>query len=114
MNNLEKHKDRIEVLEAEVVGYRFILENIRMIARMGKPVAPGPLFNLCNKAMTEPDGLQIQNEFTFLRLLEANLRHEISLSTKRPSDAAATYAQELKLWTEAMTESPQITKGKTM
>ncbi len=100
MNNLEKHQDRIIELEAEVVEYRMILETIRTVARTApRDIPREALFNLCSKALTQPAGAALQAEFLTLRMLEAGMRQELVLATKRPKDDAG---DEFQLWANAI------------
>lgn len=102
MNNLEKYQQRVADLEGEVVGYRMVLEAIKLVAVPGKPMPPGPLYNLVCKTLQEKDGSELQAEFTFLRLLESGLRHENQLAAKRPD--ATQDPEGFRMWADSMQE----------
>ena len=64
------HAEHSKALQAEIVNYRLVLDSIRTLCRFGSPIQPGPLMNLCTKALDEPAGAVIAKEYSLLRLLE--------------------------------------------
>jgi hypothetical protein len=109
MNNLEKYQQKVTELEAEIVGYRLVLESIRMIARQAgathQEMPPGPLFQLVCKVLQEKDGSEIQTEFTLLRMLESGMRRENDLAKKRPDENSKEFSvQAMQIWNASMDE----------
>lgn len=79
------YKEHCKALEAEIAGYRVVLEAIRMSARQLNYIA---LLNLCDKTLKEPEGAFIATEFSFLRVLELLNRREEEIINKIVGDTS--------------------------
>lgn len=81
------HKDRVHELEAEIVGYRVVIESVRLMCRMRPSIDSVPLYNLCQRALSESAGSEVAQEFSFLRALEAISREGQLLAENSPLDS---------------------------
>ncbi len=105
LNNVQIHKDRIELLEGEIITYRMTLEGISMGAKLNAVLQSKPLLGICEKALREGEGLEIAKEFTLLKMFEDTARQEMILASKRPDEKNV---MEFQMWAQAMNE---ITQG---
>lgn len=70
-------KEHCKELENEIVGYRAVLEAIKLGASQQRQTA---LYNLCVRALQEPAGAAVAYEFAMLRAIEALTRQQVEVA----------------------------------
>lgn len=65
------YKEHCAALECEIVGYRCVLEAIKLGSAAQRNV---PLYRICEKTLLEPGGAAIATEVSLIRVLETIVR----------------------------------------